>query len=201
MLSAYRPVRWGGLAAVAAGALYVGSTLFSYLGGDTLSTLASALGSLLLLGGLVGLHARHAGSYGRLGTTGFLLAFVGALFGTALGPVMTLGVDPAGGAPSPAVRVLGIIGLVGLIGLLLLGVAILRAKVLALPWRALPRAIFAVHVLSPFLIWLVFVAARSDTAAFVFVPGTLAVLPGVGWMLLGYVLWSGAGARRAAPVV
>jgi hypothetical protein len=41
---------------------------------------------LLTLGGLVGLHARQAGSrgYGRLGTAGFLLTFVGNLLAVAL---------------------------------------------------------------------------------------------------------------------
>ena len=44
---------------------YLGTAIFSgaYLG---------------MLGGLVGLHARQAGIYGRMGTVGFYLAFVGA---------------------------------------------------------------------------------------------------------------------------
>ena len=79
-------VRWGGLAAVAAGALYVLGALTTALDYPpaylfTRLHLDAVWGvpmQLLMLGGRVGLHARQAEShgYGKLGTAGFLLALI-----------------------------------------------------------------------------------------------------------------------------
>lgn len=194
-------VRWGGLAAVGAGALLVVSVLLSSLGQADPSTFLGALASVLSLGGLVGLHARQAGEYGRLGAAGFLLAFAGTLIGAAAGPLLVLGDAPTEGPPPTVLKVLGILYLAGPLGLLLMGVATLRARVLALPWRMLPLAIFAVTLLSPFLTHLA-VIAGFEGGGFWLVSTTLAVLVGLGWMLLGYALWSGPGEgfRRPATV-
>jgi hypothetical protein len=88
-------VRWGGLAAVVAGALYVLGALSAALDYPpgyifTCLHLDAVWGvplHLLIAGALVGLHSRQAGSrgYGRLGTAGFLLAFVGSLLVLTLG--------------------------------------------------------------------------------------------------------------------
>ena len=82
-------IRWGALAALASGVLWIVGDLLhlaypqdppgmlgyflNYLGTAVFS--AAYLG---VLGGLVGLHARQMKSYGRLGKAGFSLAFVGA---------------------------------------------------------------------------------------------------------------------------
>src|SRR5215207_2525265 len=81
-------IRWGALAAVASGVLWiigglltlaypqtppdVPSTRLDYLGTSVFC--AAYLG---VLGALIGLRASQVDSYGRPGTAGFLLAFVG----------------------------------------------------------------------------------------------------------------------------
>ena len=82
-------VRWSGLAAMVGGALWVvvfvlfasrpsGPGLESpYRGFEGLGV-AVVLSLLLIVAGMVGLHARCRGAYGGLGTAGFVLALVGA---------------------------------------------------------------------------------------------------------------------------
>lgn len=101
-------IRGGGLPALAAGALYfLGAVLVildypsAYL--FTRLHLPSVWGlpiGLLMLGGLAGLHARQADTpgVGLLGTTGFMLAFVGALLLAALGLLVSSAV-PGGAFP------------------------------------------------------------------------------------------------------
>jgi hypothetical protein len=148
-------VRWGGLAAMMAGVLYVVEGLLTspafddqpLSSGFYLVDLVGILAALLLLGGLVGLHIRHANVYGWLGTAGFLLVFISTLVGAVLTLVMMAVADTTGDTAA-ALRVpVGVTGLVGLVGLLLLGVATLRAKALPLPWAALPLAMVLVEVL------------------------------------------------------
>jgi hypothetical protein len=77
------------------------------------------------LGGLVGLHARQAPSYGRLGSVGFLASFLGVsllLVGLSISFSVGMFLD----------QVLGLGYLVALVGFALLGAATLRLK--ALPW-------------------------------------------------------------------
>jgi len=136
-------IRWGALAALASGALWIAGGILhlaypqdppgalgyflNYLGTAVFS--AAYLG---MLGGLVGLHARQMDGYGRLGTAGFLLAFVGgalAFVGQATSGILpqngTLGwlfSDPGFGFQA------GI--LLTSLGLVLMGIATLRTGVL-----------------------------------------------------------------------
>jgi hypothetical protein len=204
-------VRWGGLAAMMAGVLHVvGGLLQNPAFGDQplspgnyLFVLIGVLASVLLLGGLVGLHIRQANlsGYGWLGTAGFLLVFTSTLVVAVLGPVE---MTAAGDTFSALHLTLGVTGLVGLVGLLLLGVATVRARALPLPWAALPLAIGLVEV----LVWLVLPPLIFPLGLD---PGTYAliltemppVLVGLGWVLLGYALWSGTSEAlrtRPAPV-
>ena len=113
-------IRWCRLAAVTGGLLLVVGALLQMatlgLPPSPYRYLLFSLASLPLLGGLVGLHARQAGDYGRLGTVGSLLAFVGTLLVAMLGPVLPLLAPPpatpplpssasSGGGPSGDVRV------------------------------------------------------------------------------------------------
>lgn len=216
-------VRWGGLSAMAAGVLLAADPLLTNLvsGGPPvsalhqLSVIAPNLGWLLLLGGLAGLHARQAGLYGWLGATGFWVAFVGISLGTVLGALPWLA-KALTGAHVPTVWLLfgglaaGSLYLVAIgLGLLLMGVATLRAKVLPMPWRLLPLAMFVVKVLLTPLATLTLgresraeLVLRGDVQyellAFL-VLDTPDLLFGLGWVLLGYALWSGGSEEAKSP--
>jgi hypothetical protein len=90
-------IRWSGLAAMVAGALWAVGALFDliYFSPEPFSEVAQTssflfqqvlylLGAPLLLIGLVGLYARQSQAAGALGLVGFLLAFAGTLLGAGL---------------------------------------------------------------------------------------------------------------------
>jgi hypothetical protein len=96
------------------------------------------LGGVLLLGGLVGLYARHLENLGTLGMVGFLVAFVGTALvvgslwtSTFAIPAVAEQAPAAVEAGPPPIVLFGNIVSWGLltVGWLLLGVAILRAGV------------------------------------------------------------------------
>lgn len=126
-------VRWVGIAAMVAGAAYAGQGVMNLLvpQSEAFATLSDYLieavfivALLATLTAIVGLHALHRGRYGRLGTAGSLVALVGhALLLLSAAATLLLAREALGGA-----FVLGL--LAALLGLVLLGVAILRARVL-----------------------------------------------------------------------
>jgi hypothetical protein len=158
----------------------------------------SGSSTLLLVGGLLGLHASSAGGHGRLGTTGFVLACAGVSLAGALEPAVVLGARAR-----PLLDAAAVAGLVGLLGLVLLGVAALRARTLSLPWGALPLAIASVQALS--VLSNVALARSLDPETFYRVSAAAPALVGVGWVLLGYALLrssvTGAGPRGHGELV
>lgn len=80
-----RLVKWGGITAVLGGAATAAGAFASQLSpgnsplspGDYLATVLPSVAWLLLLGGLIGLHARQAGAYGRVGDGGLLAGLPG----------------------------------------------------------------------------------------------------------------------------
>lgn len=127
-------IRWAALGAVLAGVAWVVSGLISVvIPGQGTEEVGSSSYYLLetifciatvgMLGGLAGLHALRATSYGRLGTVGFYAAFVG----TALMLISTAATILAG---REVLDWLFVLGFLGTLGLVLLGVATLRARVL-----------------------------------------------------------------------
>ena len=184
-------VRWGALAALVSGVLWIVGGLLHLAYpqdppgalGHFLNYLGTAIFSgayLGMLGGLVGLHARQVGLYGRLGTAGFFLAFAGAALafvGQATSAIFpkegTLGwlfSDPGFGFQA------GI--LLMILGLVLLGVATLRARVLP---RWCGFGIIALVVFS-------ILGAYGGFVAF-----------GLVWLALGYTLWSQLGTSIEQP--
>jgi hypothetical protein len=192
-------IRWGALAALASGALWLAGGLLhlsypqdpSGALGYYLNYLGTAIFSaayLGVLGGLVGLHLRQMESYGRLGRAGFFLAFAGvalAFVGQATSGIFPqndalgwLFSDPGYGFQA------GI--LLTSVGLVLMGIATLRAGVLP-RWCGFG------------LIALVLFLALGAYGGFVVV--------GLIWLALGYALGSAesdaaghsayAGERRA----
>jgi hypothetical protein len=128
-------VRWGGLAGLAAGLMYLLSSILTLIAAPQMISgslsyyliefvLVSAFA--LTLVAIVGLHALQRGRYGRLGAAGSLLTFLGYAIVLVSAHLTTL----AGGEPIYFARLMG--GLAMLIGSILLGVMTLYARVL--PW-------------------------------------------------------------------
>jgi hypothetical protein len=130
-------VRWGGIAGVVAAALLVLSAILNQLS-PIKTTYDSATSYLYLaaifvayvavLGALLGIHAVHRGRprYGRLGAVGTVMTFAGY----AIIAIVTAINMVQGQRSLQTVRIGG--ALVLLIGSALLGVIILRAKLM--PW-------------------------------------------------------------------
>jgi hypothetical protein len=139
--------------------------------------------AVLLAAGLLALHGRYGGAYGRLGTAGVVVIFAGCA-------LLFLGSIPAvlfmQDGPLSLIRTgqdLGFFGaLVSLLGALLLGIALWRARLLPrlgalLLIIALPAGLVGVILLS--------VLGFEDTAG---LPWT--VLYGAAWVVLGNDLWA-----------
>jgi hypothetical protein len=130
-------VRWGGLAGVASGVMFVLSGILTLIAppqselgsfGGYLIEVVIVVAFALVMAAVAGLHAaqRHSGRYGRLGAVGALLTFVGYAIVLVAAHVTTL----AGGEPISTARLVG--GLAVLVGSILLGAMTLRAGLL--PW-------------------------------------------------------------------
>ena len=130
-------IKWGGIAGIAAAALFIVSAILDQL--SPLQRTYDSAASYLYLGVVVaayiaviiavlGIHVLHSGRprYGRLGTTGTVLTIAGYLI-----MIVVRMISIAAGRESlGTVRLGG--GLAALIGSVLLGVIILRARML--PW-------------------------------------------------------------------
>lgn len=144
-------IRYGGLAALSGGTLFIIADSLSLLliGHDDYTESATTgtfvaqqmlflSGTMLLLGGLVGLYARQSEAAGRLGLVGFLVAFVGTALLVGLFFTQTFLV-PYLASEFPEVLDAGEQGLVAVgfgmtflvfpVGWLLFGIATLRARV------------------------------------------------------------------------
>ena len=181
-------VRWGGLAAMLGGALLVVSALLiasmprGCIGDECAARPmrdTGIVGALLMLAlllvviGMAGLviRARNAGRFGVLGKTG---AAVGAV-GVALPVIGSLvqGILYDGDYPlMPYFVIPGVLALV--VGFVLLGIAVLRARVLP-RWAAVLLVVSSLAMLG-----------FNDQNA----QALMAVPFGVAWMAVGYVLWS-----------
>jgi hypothetical protein len=130
-------IKWGGIAGIAAAALLIVSAIVNQLSPiqRTYDSAASYLyfgvavaAYIAVIIAVLGIHALHSGRprYGRLGTTGAVLTIAGYL----IIAVVTMISIAQGRASLINIRLGG--GLVLLIGSALLGVIILRARLL--PW-------------------------------------------------------------------
>jgi hypothetical protein len=193
-----RLIRLSGLAAILGGVLWIAVRVlvllepppFSY---DAYNRMFVAP-LLLLLVGLLGLSVRRAGGRRRLARTGIVMAFAGCallIAGNAaeFWLVLVQSKPNANAAYQSGAEevwigseigwILFLLGFLILsIGLVLFGVAAVRANELP-RWRALPLMV-GVAGLTAFLFGPFLVAAAD----------LLLTLIGVGWILLGYILWS-----------
>jgi hypothetical protein len=126
-------VRWGALAAMAAGVVWVVSGILAvvYQGEHAPGTFADylvegtfAAGLLLTAAGMVGLHALQKNNYGRIGRAGFYTVVVASL-GQVLGTVVLLA-----GSTALEWLVFPVGVLAVLVGFVLYGAATLQARVL-----------------------------------------------------------------------
>jgi hypothetical protein len=160
-----RFVRWGALGAMLAGLAWIVSAVIAIATGGGRGPeafgfvpLNEALYGVALvgtLGGLVGMHLRQAPSYGRLGSVGFMVSFLGVSL-VLLGLVLSF----LAGRFLDQVLGLGFLG--ALIGFMLLGTATLSLGALP-PWcglllaACLPLALILGQYSGPIalgLIWL-----------------------------------------------
>ena len=123
---------------------------------------------ILFMAGLFAFHARQANRTGQSGKAGFVLSLV-ALALMAVGVVFESGL-----------LLLGVFALI--LGLTAFGVATIRAKVWPRWSRALPLLIPVVLLVA---LLLAFLVGRVREVELI-----LSSLFGLGWILLGYALWS-----------
>jgi hypothetical protein len=181
-------IRWGGLAGVLAGVMYVLTDILSLLApqqrvfdsfSDYLQEAIFAVAVAGTLGAIAGLHALQMGRYGRLGAAGSLLAFIGYALFFVRAAVTTL---VGGQAPLYAVRISIVGALAVLIGSVLLGAMTLRARVL--PWWC------------GVLLIVGFPLSLASEVAFSAAGG---IVLGIVWGLIGYALLSLRGAVEEQP--
>jgi hypothetical protein len=184
-------IRWGGPAAVLAGALFIVEALVVPFIGDShwgFHALDAPPHALLAVG-LIGLYLwqTRQGRFGWLGTIGFIL-IVTACVVIALGGFAIVFVDGVLKAPVGVLDAIHPVELLLLIGSVLFGMATMRENVL--PSRA--ALLIIIGALGFFGIafagvgpeWLISVA--------------VAIL-GAGWAWLGYALWSENGESAQQP--
>lgn len=195
-MSGMQWIRWSGLAAILGGALWMvglpglGDKLpgISHAGGHIIL----AVSALFILFGLAGVYARYAARGGRASKTGLGLGLLGAALvtiGNGLEGLFTLEIGWG----------LFMVGLLTLlIGMMVFSVAALRQRLLP-RWNTWPFITSTLGLLVSFLASMIFnlnldTTANADVLAFAGMVGF-----GLGWMALGYTLWSGAEEPAGAP--
>jgi hypothetical protein len=190
-------VRWGGLAAMLGGALSVVSAVMitsmprGCIGNECayremrdigIAGALLMLALLLIMVGAAGLviRARNAGRFGVLGKTGAVLGAVGIalpVIGSLIQGILFDGDYPL----MPYFVIPGVLALV--VGFALLGIAVLRARVLP-RWAAVLLIIGSLAMLG-----------FNDQNA----QALMAIPFGIAWAAVGYVLWSGKGEAIQQP--
>lgn len=168
-MSSSNLVRWGALAAMVGGVVFLADTVFTFTFADPEQDrwldIFFVVGILLVVGGLVGFHALQRESYGRIGLVGFYTVVAASLV-QALGLIGFL----AGSMAFEWLIPIG--GLGSLIGFVLYGVVTLQAGVLP-RWCGV-ALIIALPASIPL----------GEYASLMF---------GLIWLALGYALWSQRG--------
>lgn len=191
-------IRWGGLAAMLGGTLWVIGTLIHaskprgciaeecafrpMRESGVLDGTLMLLSVLLFAVGAVGLliFVRRSGRFGRAGKTGVLIGAVGAALLVIASPIRALFF----GGDFPLMPFFVIPGVLALIvGFLLVGIAILRAGVL-------PRWVAVLIIVGA----LAMLGFNEQTWR-----ALMAIPFGVAWVAVGYALWSGVGAPTGPP--
>jgi hypothetical protein len=184
-------IRWGGLAAVLAGALFIVEAVVVPFIGDShwgFHALDAPPHALLAVG-LVGLYLwqTRQGRFGWLGTVGFILIVTASVV-IALGGLAIIFVDGVLKAPVGVLDTIHPVELLLLIGSVLFSMATMRVNVLPSGGALLiivgALGFFGIAFAGVGPEWLISVA--------------VAIL-GAGWAWLGYALWSESGESAQQP--
>ena len=189
-------IRWSGLVGMVCGALWALWYVGAYFVGwaptskpeyETYNRLMTIV-LLLLLVGLAGAHTLQRSINGWLGTIGFVLASLGLVVMIA-GNVTEFWAFTEEAYGSDSLRNFGWMGfglgqLTPYIGSVLFGVATLRARMLPRLGALLLLVWFPAGMMMSGLLQL---ASVPEALAFSGLTG----LCGLGWIILGYALWSG----------
>jgi hypothetical protein len=184
-------IRWGGLAAVLAGALFIVEAVVVPFIGDShwgFHALDAPPHALLAVG-LVGLYLwqTRQGRFGWLGTVGFILIVTASVV-IALGGLAIIFVDGVLKAPVGVLDTIHPVELLLLIGSVLFSMATMRVNVLPSGGALLiivgALGFFGIAFAGVGPEWLISVA--------------VAIL-GAGWAWLGYALWSESGELAQQP--
>jgi len=157
--------------------------------------LVGVIAWVLIVVGTFGFYGEHSGRLGRLGATGFVLAFVGGVtrpgellfLGSIAGPLIasqspTL-LDPGGVLYLPLLLAVGTATLVYGVGYLLIGIPVLRARLVP-SWSAW-------LVIGSIFLALVTIVAYALGAGVFLVGSVAGIIFSVGLVGWGYALWSG----------
>ena len=177
-------IRWGGIAGVVAGVMYILTGFVNLFApqspvfvsfSDYLIEILFVVGLLGTLAAIVGLHYLQRGRYGRTGVAGSLTAFIGYALLLVAATVTIL----AGQEALDAVFPIG--SLAALVGVVLLGSASLRARVL-------PRWCGLVLIAGYPLTVVVDIATG----------GAGGIVMGIVWALVGYALLSNSSSSSSS---
>ena len=177
-------IRAGGVAAMLGGAMWTVKGGLIMLGAPDPDLFVPA--QLFFALGLLGLHAQLAARGGRPGRIGGFLAYAAVALSVVNVPYSVFFAEDGPQTPFPFNVTYLLAGLAIFVGLVFLGIATSRAGALPGRWRILPL-IVGLSALLP--VWIL---------AFIHLEAPVVVL-GVAWMLLGYALWSEAGALGRRP--
>jgi len=195
-----RLIRWTGLAAILGAAIWWTSWILnSFTKDGSVAVLGlsergwrTVANSALLsfTGGLAGITAAHASRAGKLAIVGFLTTLLGLVVMLA-GNAIEFWVAKY---PGGFMFLFGL--LVQPIGLILLGIPIFKANVLPRWGRPVPLGFGAILGLM-----VVVAMVRMSTGIRVQEKLATAMIMtiGLGWMVLGYALWSGLSAKKGIP--
>jgi hypothetical protein len=162
-----------------------------------------AVAWVLILLGSAGFYSQYSSKLGRLGSVGFLLAFIGGanrpgellVVGTIIGPLIAAQtpslLDTGGYLYGPLLLTVGLITVIYGIGFFLLAIATLRAAIV--PHTAIvPRlSLWMVILAVPLALGFFFLFIIGSIAGLIFSLGL------VGW---GYGLWLNETSMRTDPV-
>jgi hypothetical protein len=159
-------IRWGGLAAIAGGVVWVvdsGLLLLGMLPESVMNDVLFIVAALFTIGGVVGFHAVQKEDYGRIGRGGFWTVVV-----ATLAIVVGLIVSLLGSTALERLELFPVGTFAVFVGFALYGAATLQARVL-------PRWCGVGLIVGPFMFLI------GDFGGILF---------GLLWLALGYTLWS-----------